>query len=146
MGAGHDSPEIWRRLETFCEKNKHKDSIEDRGRLHAYRLVETLGGQGDSASRTLAILSRRIDNVKGHPMLWMEPLASPGNRLEGIARLFWLSIGAAGRQSPQLWFKDRNSDLHHLGRSRIGLQMGRDQARIGPDYDVGFFAGAAAGG
>ena len=79
-----DSPEIWRRLETFCEKNKHKDSIEDRGRLHAYRLVETLGGHGDSASRTLAILSRRIDNVKGHPMLWMEPLAI---RLAGELRL-----------------------------------------------------------
>ena len=79
-----DSPEIWRRLEAFCEKNKHTGSVGDVDLAYAYRLTEALGRHGDSASRTVAILSRRIDHVKGHPMLWMEPLAI---RLAGELRL-----------------------------------------------------------
>jgi hypothetical protein len=79
-----ESPEIWRRLETFCEKNKHTDSVGDVDLAYAYRLTEALGRHGDSASRTLAILSGRIDTSKCNAMIWMEPLAI---RLAGELRL-----------------------------------------------------------
>ena len=71
-----DVAEIWRKLEVFCNEGRNKRYISDVDLPYANRLVEALGRQPESAQRTMAILTQKIDNLDNNPVKWMEPLAS----------------------------------------------------------------------
>ena len=70
-----DVAEIWRKLEVFCNEGRNKRYIGDVDLSYANRLVEALGRQPESAQRTMAILTQKIDNLDNNPIKWMEPLA-----------------------------------------------------------------------
>ena len=79
-----DVAEIWRKIEVFCNDGRNKQYIGDVDLSYANRLVEALGRQPESAQRTMAILTQKIDNLDNNPIKWMEPLAI---RLAGELRL-----------------------------------------------------------
>jgi hypothetical protein len=80
-----DFATCWRELENFCEETKDE---QDAGKInldHANRIVEALARYGrESEPKVRALLSQKLTDYSGNPMMWLEPLAV---RLAGQAHL-----------------------------------------------------------
>src|SRR5262249_45580453 len=80
-----DFATCWRKLEEFCEETKDEQNAGEINLGHANRIVEALARYGqESEQKVRALLSQKVTDYTGNPMMWLEPLAV---RLAGQARL-----------------------------------------------------------
>jgi len=80
-----DAERCWSELGQWCEVNRN-ERYTDRVDLGVpHRLVEAIARDGDRyAGRVLSLLEVEVDDFRGHPMKWLEPMAV---RLAGLMRL-----------------------------------------------------------
>ena len=80
-----DEATCWRELEAFCEQAKDVQYVNEVDLDHANRIVEALARFGQGCEEKVhALLGQKIEDYRGNPMGWMEPLVA---RLAGQAHL-----------------------------------------------------------
>ncbi|MBI3463537.1 MAG: SEC-C domain-containing protein [Planctomycetes bacterium] len=80
-----DEATCWRALEEFCEERKDEQDAAIVNLPYAGLIVEALARSGVACEEKVhAVLSQKVDDVRHHPMKWLEPLVV---RLAGQARL-----------------------------------------------------------
>jgi hypothetical protein len=80
-----DFATCWRKLDEFCDETKDEQDAGEIDMGHANRIVEALARYGrESEPKVRALLSQKVTDYAGNPMMWLEPLAV---RLAGQAHL-----------------------------------------------------------
>ena len=78
------SDACWKELEDLCEQHKDDKDSEQFDFVRATRLAEAISREGDHADRIISVLSRKMENPEGDPLVWLEIFVA---MLAGMIRL-----------------------------------------------------------